>query len=96
MMKHFRIFCKIGTFLIKYRFARSHWNITDTEVKVTVLDLLKQSCTGLTQKEFEQKTKENEIREPFLELGRLVVQKLARFDKSPKPGRFKATTQAFK
>ncbi|MCX6705409.1 MAG: hypothetical protein NT162_03700 [Candidatus Woesebacteria bacterium] len=70
-------------------------NIIHGGQKMKVLDLLKQSSTGLTQKEFEKKAKENEIREPFIELGHLVVAGLARFDKNPEPGRFKATPKAF-
>jgi hypothetical protein len=60
-----------------------------------VLNMLKESSTGLTQKQIVEKAKERNIDNPWSELANCVVDGLVRFDGKPKPGRFKATKKAF-
>ena len=62
----------------------------------TVLDILKQSCCGLSREELLEKAGVENISRPLKELKVLVKQGLARIDQSPPPARFKATNLAFK
>jgi hypothetical protein len=64
-------------------------------VVCTVLDILKQSEIGLTQDEFADRAKVENVPNAFVELGSLITQGYARFDENPKPGRFKATNKAW-
>jgi hypothetical protein len=57
----------------------------------SVLSLLEKSECGLTQQQLEQKAKTEQIKDPFKEVGDLIVRGKVRFDPKPLPGRFKAT-----
>lgn len=61
----------------------------------TVLDILKESCCGLTRKEFLAKAKVEGIQNPLDELKKLIDKGLVRIDEHPEPMRFKATPTAF-
>jgi hypothetical protein len=61
----------------------------------SVLNILKQSCCGLSREEFLEKARVEGIARPLEELKELVNQGLVRIDQSPPPARFKATSMAF-
>lgn len=62
---------------------------------VSVLEILKQQCVGMTREHFLEKAKEEKIESPLRDLKCLIDQGLARIDRHPYPTRFKATKQAF-
>jgi hypothetical protein len=61
----------------------------------TVLDIMKQSCRGLSREEFLKKTRVEGIARPLPELKDLYDRGFVRIDQSPPPTRFKATNIAF-
>ena len=61
----------------------------------SVLDILKQSSTGMTGQELGVKCTSEGIRAWSRELTSLISDKLVRFDENPAPGRYKATNKAF-